>query len=193
MNPRPLLATLCLLCVACSNVRAIGTAAGNVNNYLAKIEEAQAFIMTEASKPDPDLASIVQAASQSKSWASSSRSEINIVFTNLGGTTDEHSPWAATILWLAICGAIIALTVIAWRFGLDRLCYAVISWLPVKTKTKDAAAEDAATLAAVEREDNGIVLHRAREDIAVKRSKSKHYEEAFKAARKAQVKESQPK
>lgn len=165
-----------MLC-GCSNVKAIGDAAGNINNHAASIEGDAAEVATEAAATEPNLSRIAELAARIKSAASSIRAEVNVVTSNLGGVKDEGSQLLDTLKWLAIASAIVAVLVIAWRFGLDRLVYSLIALSGIPTAAKRQAEMDAAAL------DEGS-SETIRESIAVKRTASPLYEAEFKRARK---------
>lgn len=174
---RVALLALCCLLAGCSNVAAIGEAAGNINSHAARIEERAQSIINEATKPEPDFELIVFDASQVKSDASSIRSEVNAITANLGGVRDEGSQLLDTLKWVAIAGVLIAVVVIGWRFGLDRLVYGLIAMTGIPTAAKRQAEMDAAVI------DEGS-NESVRESIAAKRASSPLYDLEFKRARK---------
>jgi hypothetical protein len=174
---RTVVLCMTLALCGCSNVKRIGEAAGNINNHAARIESNAQDIVEQATAPEPDLAAIAATASQIKSDASSIRAEVNVVTANIGGVKDEGSQLLDTLKWLAIAGVLVAVIVIAWRFGLDRLVYGLIAMTGIPTAAKRQAELDASTLDDASNET-------IRESIAAKRARDPLYDEEFKRARK---------
>ncbi len=167
----------CLLLIGCSNVKAIGDAAGNINNHAARIEQDATEIATAAGSTEPDMGKVAALASRIKSDASSIRAEVNVVTSNLGGVKDEGSQLLDTLKWLAIAAALVAVLAIAWRFGLDRLVYSLIALSGIPTAAKRQAEMDAAAIDDTKNETQ-------RESIAAQRGRNPLYDIEFERARK---------
>lgn len=166
------MALACLLLASCSDSAAIARELAYVRETARSAEESMLAIVDEVKAPEPDLALVANLASSAIADLRSIDSATESANRHLTGVKDATPWWASMLTWLAACGAIVAVVVLAWRLGLDRLVAAALSWVSVPSPWARAAKVDADALAE-------SPTPQLRESIAAKRAANARYDVEF--------------
>lgn len=164
---------VCLLALgSCSDSAAIAKELAFVRETTRHAEAQIVEIVAETQAPAPDLGKIANLASVAVSDLHSIDSSTEAASRHLTGVKDVTPWWASMITWVAAAAAIVAVVVLAWRFGLDRLVAALLSWVSIPSPSARAAKLDADALAE-------SPTPQLRESIAAKRTSNARYDLEF--------------
>ena len=167
-----------ILLPSCSDSAAIAKELAFVRETTKAAEVKMQDIVAETTAPEPDLGKIASLASGAISDLHSIDSSTESASRHLTGVKDVTPAWVEMLIWLSIAAAIVAVVVLAWRFGIDRFVASILSWVRLPSREATAAKLDAEA----ESTNSTPVL---RESIAAKRATSPRYDIEFRRHKKA--------
>lgn len=167
-----------LFVVSCSDSAAIAKELAFVRETTKAAEVKMQDIVAETTAPEPDLGKIASLASGAISDLHSIDSSTESASRHLTGVKDVTPAWVEMLIWLSIAAAIVAVVVLAWRFGIDRFVASILSWVRLPSREATAAKLDA------EAEADGSSTT-IRESIAAKRASSARYDIEYRKHRRA--------
>ena len=167
-----------ILLPSCSDSAAIAKELEFVRQTTKSAESKMFDIVTETKSPEPDLGKIAALASGAISDLHSIDSSTESASRHLTGVKDVTPAWMEMLIWLSIAAAIVAVVVLAWRFGIDRFVASLLSWIRFPSRDATAAKMDADA----EAESPTPAL---RESIAAKRASSPRYDLEYRKHRRS--------